>query len=70
MSRQIASRVRWFEIIHSLADKGVRDFIEVGPKKVLSGLMKKIMPKSSGCRAYQVDSPESLTRCLERLRAN
>jgi [acyl-carrier-protein] S-malonyltransferase len=70
MSRQIASRVRWFEIIHALADKGVTDFIEVGPKKVLSGLMKKIIPKSSGCRVYQIDSPESLARCLEGLHGN
>jgi [acyl-carrier-protein] S-malonyltransferase len=70
MSRQIASRVRWFEIIHSLADKGVTEFIEVGPKKVLSGLMKKNLPKSSGCRYYQVESPESLARCLEGLNGN
>ena len=67
MSRQIASRVRWFEIINSLVDKGVTHFIEVGPKKVLSGLNKKIVPKSSGCRTYQFDSPESLARCLEGL---
>lgn len=69
MSRHIASRVRWFEIINSLVDKGVTHFIEVGPKKVLSGLMKKIAPKSSGCRTYQVNSPESLARCLEGLSA-
>jgi [acyl-carrier-protein] S-malonyltransferase len=67
MSRQIASRVRWFEIINSLVDKGVTHFIEVGPKKVLSGLNKKIVPKTSGCRTYQFDSPESLARCLEGL---
>ena len=67
MSRQIASRVRWFEIINSLVDKGVTHFIEVGPKKVLSGLNKKIVPKSSGCRTYQFDSPETLARCLEGL---
>ena len=67
MSRQIASRVRWFEIINSLVDKGVTHFIEVGPKKVLSGLNKKIVPKSSGCKTYQFDSPESLARCLEGL---
>jgi len=67
MSRQIASRVRWFEIINSLVDKGVTHFIEVGPKKVLSGLNKKNVPKSSGCRTYQFDSPESLDRCLEGL---
>ena len=70
MSKQIASRVRWFEIISSLVDRGITDFIEVGPKKVLSGLMKKIVPKSSGCRTYQVDSPETLARCLEGLNCN
>jgi [acyl-carrier-protein] S-malonyltransferase len=70
MSKQIASRVRWFEIISSLVDRGITDFIEVGPKKILSGLMKKIVPKSSGCRTYQVDSPETLARCLERLNGN
>jgi len=70
MSRQIASRVRWFDIINSLVDRGVTDFIEVGPKKVLSGLNRKIMPKSSGCRTYQVDSPESLDKCLAGLRGD
>ncbi|MFC1826445.1 ACP S-malonyltransferase [Thermodesulfobacteriota bacterium] len=70
MGRQIASRVRWFEIINSLVYRGVTHFIEVGPKKVLSGLMKKIAPKSSGCKRYQVDSPESLARCLEGLNEN
>ena len=67
MSRQIASRVRWFEIINFLVDKGVTHFIEVGPKKVLSGLNKKIIPKSSEFRTYQFDSPETLARCLEGL---
>lgn len=67
MSRQIASRVRWYEIINSLLEKGVTHFIEVGPKKVLSGLMKKIVPKSSGCKTFQVESPETLAKCLESL---
>jgi [acyl-carrier-protein] S-malonyltransferase len=67
MSRQIASRVRSYEIINSLLERGVTHFIEVGPKKVLSGLMKKIAPKSSGCRTFQVESPETLAKCLEGL---
>jgi len=68
MSRQIASRVRWFEIIHSLAARGVNTFIEVGPKKVLTGLTKKIVSKSSGCNLYQVDTPETLAKCLDAVR--
>lgn len=68
MSRQITSRVRWFEIINSMVARGVNTFIEVGPKKVLSGLTKKIVPKSSKCNLFQVDSPESLAKCLDAIR--
>jgi [acyl-carrier-protein] S-malonyltransferase len=67
MSRQIASRVRWYETVNNLVAKGVNTFIEVGPKKVLTGLTKKIIPKSSGCQMFQVESPESLGRCLDSL---
>ena len=70
MSRQIASRVRWFEIINTLASRGVKTFIEVGPKKVLTGLTKKIVPKSSGYNLFQVDSPETLAKCLGGLGAD
>lgn len=64
MARQIASRVRWFEIINELVASDVGIFIEVGPKKVLSGLLKKILPKTSVCRTVQVEDPESLQKCL------
>jgi len=69
MSRQIASRVRWFETINSLLARGVNTFIEVGPKKVLTGLTKKIVSKSSGCRMFQIETPESLERCIEHISA-
>ena len=39
---QITSRVRWRESVNYMISKGILDFIEIGPGKVLSGLVKKI----------------------------
>jgi len=40
--QQIESRVRWRESVLLMIDKGVSQFIEIGPGKVLSGLVKRI----------------------------
>ena len=39
---QIENRVRWRESITNMINKGVNQFIEIGPGKVLSGLVKRI----------------------------
>jgi len=39
---QITSPVKWREIIENMLEDGARAFIEVGPKPVLSGMVKKI----------------------------
>ena len=67
MAKQIASRVRWFEIIRSMLEDGVDTFIEVGPKNVLKGMMRKIVPKGTKVTSLQFDSPQSLDACLEKL---
>ena len=40
--KQIESRVRWRESIKYIASKETKNFIEIGPGKVLSGLIKRI----------------------------
>ena len=40
--KQIESRVRWRESVMLMVNKGVNKFIEIGPGKVLSGLIKRI----------------------------
>ncbi len=67
MATQIASRVRWYETILKMVDSGVHTFIEVGPKTVLKGMMRKIVPKGVKVNSLQFDSPESLESCMEKL---
>ena len=40
--QQIENRVRWRESILLIINKGINQFIEIGPGKVLSGLIKRI----------------------------
>jgi len=40
--RQVASPVRWVEVIQRMVAMGVRRFVEVGPGNVLTGLIKRI----------------------------
>ena len=40
---QIYSKVRWRESIQYMANNGVNEFIEIGPGKVLSGMLKRIV---------------------------
>ena len=40
--KQVESRVRWRESVLLMINKGINQFIEIGPGKVLSGLIKRI----------------------------
>lgn len=67
MARQIVSRVRWYESILRMIDAGVDTFIEVGPKNVLKGMMRKIVPKGAAVVSLQFDTPDSLAECMEKI---
>ncbi len=67
MASQIASRVRWVESISAMIAEGVDTFIEVGPKTVLKGMMRKIAPKGYTYKALQFDTPEGLSKCMDKL---
>jgi [acyl-carrier-protein] S-malonyltransferase len=44
LEMQTYSPVRWVESVRYMAEQGVQTFVEVGPGKVLSGLVKRIAP--------------------------
>lgn len=57
--RQVASPVRWSESVKRLLDEGVTRFVELGPGKVLSGLVKQM---SREVEILNVEDADSLDR--------
>ncbi|HYJ86731.1 MAG TPA: ACP S-malonyltransferase [Pyrinomonadaceae bacterium] len=55
--RQVSSPVRWLESVELLISKGIGTFVEVGPGKVLSGLMRQI---SREVRSLNVEDTASM----------
>jgi [acyl-carrier-protein] S-malonyltransferase len=68
MARQIASRVRWLESVNRMLSEGVEVFVEVGPKNVLTGLMRKILPRNAAT-CVQFDTPEGLGKAIQAINA-
>jgi len=56
--QQITKPVQWEKTLNTIDNQGITDFIEVGPGKVLSGLVKRTLPESS---TFNVDDVESLS---------
>jgi len=54
---QIVSPVRWVDCVQALAAAGCRHLVELGPGRVLSGLVRRI---DESLEATQVDSPDGL----------
>ncbi|MBW1912965.1 MAG: ACP S-malonyltransferase [Deltaproteobacteria bacterium] len=67
MARQLISPVRWYDIILKMMEDGVDCFVEVGPKKVLTGLLKKILPKESDTKVYNVGDLKGLKSFIEAI---
>ncbi len=61
--RQVTGAVRWVDCIQSLIGAGATIFIEVGPGKVLGGLLRQI---DSAQKALNVEDTASLEKTLGR----
>ena len=63
---QLNSPLLWEDSVRNMVETGIDTFIEVGPGKVLSGLIKRIEPS---VKLYNVEDSASLKRTLEELKA-
>lgn len=61
---QVSGPVRWEETVNYMVEKGITRFIELGPGKVLSGLIRKI---SREVEVFNVEDSTSLEKTLAKL---
>jgi [acyl-carrier-protein] S-malonyltransferase len=62
--QQVTGTVRWVDCIHALVAAGASAFVEAGPGKVLTGLMKQIAPDQ---KVLNVEDAASLEKTLSDL---
>lgn len=64
--RQVTQPVRWLDSVREMIDSGVTIFVEVGPGKVLLGLLRQI---DRSVRCFNVEDSASLESALEKITA-
>jgi [acyl-carrier-protein] S-malonyltransferase len=62
--RQVCLPVRWEDSIHEMIEQGVRIFVEVGPGRVLSGLLRQI---DRSVRSFNVEDAASLQATVDKV---
>jgi len=62
--QQVASPVRWTDCVERLGREGATGFLEVGPGRVLTGLLKRTL---DGVRGHAVEDPASLEKAVAAL---
>jgi [acyl-carrier-protein] S-malonyltransferase len=64
---QVANPVRWTDCVVRLADEGATSFVELGPGRVLTGLLRRIL---DGARGYAVEDPAGLDKARQAIGAS
>ena len=66
LEEQLTSPVRWTASIEYMVERGVSTFIEVGPKDVLTGLLRRIAPAATGIPCGTVDGVRQAAQHLRQ----
>jgi [acyl-carrier-protein] S-malonyltransferase len=65
MGRQLCNPVRWYDSMLNMVDQQVNVFVEIGPGRVLTGLLKKILPQGNTARIYNVFDRKTLDKFVQ-----
>ncbi len=65
MARQLCSPVRWYDSVMKMAEDQIDVFVEIGPGRVLTGLLRKILPKDTSVLAYNVYDLKTLDKFIQ-----
>ncbi|MGA0057105.1 MAG: ACP S-malonyltransferase [Pelagibacteraceae bacterium] len=58
---QIYSKVRWRESILYMANQNITEYLEIGPGKVLTGLVKRILPSANSSSINSIEDIKNIT---------
>jgi [acyl-carrier-protein] S-malonyltransferase len=67
MAKQLCNPVRWYDTMMNMIHARVEVFVEIGPGKVLTGLLKKALPSDFPVTVYNVYDINSLEKFLTAL---
>jgi [acyl-carrier-protein] S-malonyltransferase len=65
MSRQLCSPVKWYDSMKQLVGKEIEIFVEIGPGKVLTGLLRKILPKDYPATVFNVNDLNTFEKFIK-----
>jgi [acyl-carrier-protein] S-malonyltransferase len=69
LDAQLTSPVRWVDSVQYMVAHGIHTFIEMGPKEVLAGLVKRIVPDATCVSCGSVPGVEQAAQFLQTLAA-
>ena len=64
MADQLCSPVRWFDTINKMVADQIDVYVEIGPGRVLTGLLRKILPKDAGADTFNVYDLKTLDKFI------
>jgi [acyl-carrier-protein] S-malonyltransferase len=62
--RQLCNPVKWYDSMQKMKEVEIETFVEVGPGRVLAGLLKKILPADYPAKVYNVANMKQLEKFM------